>query len=423
VYLNSSGFDPSLFHDDDGRKYLVNMLWDHRPGRNRFAGIVLQEYSPRDRRLIGERRVIFEGTALGFTEAPHLYKRDGFYYLLTAEGGTGWGHAVTMARSRTLTGPYELHPDTYILSARERPDVPLQRAGHADLVETPEGETYMVYLCGRPLRNRGRCTLGRETAIQPMVWSDDGWLRTTDGQGLPTLDGPGEHTIAREDFDTPQLPIDFQWLRSPWPEELFSLTARPGHLRLFGRETPGSLFRQSLVARRQQSHCYTATTVIDFEPEHFQQMAGLICYYGGTKYHYLHITHDEAIGKHLRVMSALPDSVSSDAFTPPIVLPASAGAATRAHLRVDVDYERLRFSYRIEGANANDSNANANDWTWLPQSFDASILSDEATAPGLPNFTGAFVGMACQDLAGTARPADFDYFEYIERDFLPDPTR
>ena len=168
IYLNSSGFDPSLFHDDDGRKYLVNMLWDHRPGQNRFAGIVLQEYSSAKRTLVGERQLIFQGTAIGFTEAPHLYKRNGYYYLITAEGGTGWGHAVTMARSRSLLGPYELHPDTYILTSRDRPDAELQRAGHADLVETPHGETYMVYLCGRPLRNRGRCTLGRETAIQPM---------------------------------------------------------------------------------------------------------------------------------------------------------------------------------------------------------------------------------------------------------------
>jgi xylan 1,4-beta-xylosidase len=411
VYLNSSGFDPSLFHDVDGRKYLVNMLWDHRPGRNRFAGIVVQEYSPGERRLIGTRQVIFEGTALGLTEAPHLYQRDGYYYLLTAEGGTGWGHAVTMARSRTLTGPYELHPDVYILSARERPDAALQRAGHADLVDTQAGETYMVYLCGRPLPNRGRCTLGRETAIQPMTWGADGWLRTVDGQGVPMLDVEGPRLAAhafpavpaREDFDGAQLPIDFQWLRSPWPDELFSLSARPGHLRLFGRETPGSLFRQALVARRQQSHCYSASTVIDFEPEHFQQMAGLICYYGGTKYHYLYISHDEAIGRHLRVMSALPDSVQTDAFTPPIAIP----AGRLVHLRVEVDFERLHFGYRLD----------AEDWRWLPQSFDASILSDEATAPGLPNFTGAFVGMACQDLAGTARHADFDYFEYVERSY------
>jgi xylan 1,4-beta-xylosidase len=105
VYLNSSGFDPSLFHDDDGRKYLLNMLWDHRPGQNRFAGIVLQEYSPRTAAAGRRAPHIFSGTAIGFTEGPHLYKRDGWYHLLTAEGGPGWGHAVTMARSRTCEGP------------------------------------------------------------------------------------------------------------------------------------------------------------------------------------------------------------------------------------------------------------------------------------------------------------------------------
>src|SRR5215469_9236079 len=338
VYLNSSGFDPSLFHDDDGRKYLVNMLWDHRPGKNRFGGIVLQEYSTSQRRLIGKPRNIFTGTAIGFTEAPHLYKRNGYYYLITAEGGTGWGHAVTMARSRELGGPYELHPDTYILTARDRPDAELQRAGHADLVETQQGETYMVYLCGRPLRNRGRCTLGRETAIQKMTWSGDGWLRTLDGKGVPTVETPAPPVPAhkfppvsgREDFNTPQLPIDFQWLRTPWPEEIFSLTARPGHLRLFGRETLGGLFRQSLVARRQQSHCFSAATVVEFEPQHFQQAAGLVCYYNGAKFHYLHISHNETLGKHLRVMSCLPDSPQTDSFSPPIAIPGS----NPVHLRV-----------------------------------------------------------------------------------------
>jgi xylan 1,4-beta-xylosidase len=416
VHLNSSGFDPSLFHDDDGRKYLANMLWDHRPGQNRFAGIVLQEYSGDERKLIGDRELIFTGTSLGLTEAPHLYQRNGYYYLITAEGGTGWGHAVTMARSRTLTGPYELHPDVYILSSRHRPDVELQRAGHADLVETQAGETYMVYLCGRPLRNRGRCTLGRETAIQPMVWSADGWLRTTDGEGLaqsevaaPTLPAHVFPIIpAREDFESPQLPVDFQWLRSPWPEELFSLNERPGHLRLYGRETMGSLFRQSLVARRQQSFCFSAATVVDFEPQHFQQMAGLICYYNASKFHYFYISHDDSLGKHLRVMSSLPDQVQSDAFIPPLHVP----SGKPVHLRVEVDYERLHFGYRVEGED---------DWAWLPQQFDQSLLSDEATSPGAPNFTGAFVGMCCQDLAGTARPADFDYFEYVERGFLANP--
>ena len=417
IYLNSSGFDPSLFHDDDGRKYLVNMLWDHRPGNNRFAGIVLQEYSMKEGRLIGERKNIFTGTPLGFTEGPHIYKRNGWYYLLTAEGGTGWGHAVTLARSRHLHGPYELHPDTHILSARHRPDVPLQRAGHADLVETQSGETYMVYLCGRPLRNRGRCTLGRETAIQKMTWSDHGWLRTLDGAGIPTLETPAPslpaHKFpvapAREDFGAPELPLDFQWLRTPWPAEIFSLAARPGFLRLFGRETIGSWFRQALVARRQQAHCFSAETVVEFEPEHFQQMAGLVCYYNSSKFHYLFLSHDEHLGKHLRVMSALPDSPQPDAFTPSIAIP----AGKPVHLRVECDFERMRFAYCTEGIDSG--------WHWLPQQFDASILSDEATIPGRPNFTGAFVGMACQDLAGTARPADFDFFEYRERGYRENP--
>src|ERR1039458_2149583 len=133
-----------------------------------------------------------------------------------------------------------------------------------------------------------------------MEWSPDGWLRTADGQGLPYNEVAAPalpvHVFpapsVREDFDKPELPLDFQWLRSPWPAELFSLTERPGHLRLYGRETIGSLFHQALVARRQQSHCYSAATVIDFEPDRFQQMAGLVCYYNGSKYHYLSISHD-----------------------------------------------------------------------------------------------------------------------------------
>jgi len=312
-----------------------------------------------------------------------------------------------------VLGPYELHPDTYILSARNRPDAPLQRTGHADLVETQDGETYMVYLCGRPLKNRGRCTLGRETAIQKMQWRD-GWLYTEGEPGLPQITTPvpllPSHPFPpspeRENFDGAELPHDFQWLRTPQSETIFSLAARPGHLRLFGRETIGSLFTQSLVARRQQSHCYSAGTCMDFEPAHFQQSAGLVCYYGSNKFHYLHVSHDETIGKHIRVMSALPDAPVADAFTPPIPVPGGP-----IELRVEVDEERLWFAFRKPGKS----------WHRLPQTFDASILSDEAQMPGTANFTGAFVGMACQDMAGTIANADFDWFSYRERGFLNDP--
>jgi xylan 1,4-beta-xylosidase len=176
---------------------------------------------------------------------------------------------------------------------------------------------------------------------------------------------------------------------------------------LYGREAIGSLFRQALVARRQQSHCFSAATVVEFEPDHFQQMAGLVCYYSGLKFHYLYVSHDETLGKHVRAMSSLPDQVQSDAFTTPIAIP----FGVPVHLRVEVDFERLYFAYRVGDQ----------DWCWLPEQFDASILSDEASAPGSPNFTGAFVGMCCQDVAGTCRAADFDYFDYRERDFSPNP--
>lgn len=409
VYLNASGFDPSLFHDTDGRKYVLNMLWDHRPDRNRFAGIVMQEYSVEERSLIGERRLIFKGTSLGYTEAPHLYRRGDYYYLITAEGGTGFGHAVTLARSKSLWGAYELQPGGPLLTSRSAPDAPLQRAGHADWVDTPDGETYLVYLCGRPLPGRGRCTLGRETAIARVEWSDDQWPRISEGGPALQVQAPAlpphpfEPEPTRTDFSSSELPLSFQWLRTPHSAELFSLSEAPGKLRLYGRESLGSQYDQGLVARRWQSHCFTCTVALDFEPEHFQQMAGLVAYYGGSKFHYLQVTKDEEHGKHLRVVSRAPVPVLHDTYSPCVRLP----EGKRIELRMEVDYERLLFAYRVEGEQ----------WQTLPLELDASILSDEATTGFTPNFTGAFAGMCCQDLSGTRKPADFDYFEYVERPF------
>jgi xylan 1,4-beta-xylosidase len=406
VHLNSSGFDPALFHDDDGRSWLLNMLWDHRPDARRFAGIVAQEMDLGTGRFLGERRVIFEGTSLGFTEGPHLYKRDGWYHLLVAEGGTERNHAAVMARSRSLFGPYGVHPDGAALTARGKPDAPLQRAGHADLVETPDGETWMVYLCGRPSPASDRCILGRETAIQPMRWDEDGWLRTLDGSGTPVLEVPGGEgstellTDERVDFTGNSLPESLQWLRTPYPQQIFSLDARPGHLRLYGRESIGSHFTQALVARRQQAFRYHAQTAVDFEPEHYQQAAGIVCYYNSTKFHYLHLTASDAGDRQIQVLSVLPEGEGRSVLTQPIAI-----APGVVELRVDVDHEDLRFAYRIAGTA---------EWSWLPETFDASILSDEATLPGLPNFTGTFVGMACQDMSGTGHPADFGYFHYVE---------
>jgi xylan 1,4-beta-xylosidase len=409
VYLNSSGFDPALFHDDDGRSWLLNMLWDHRPGKPRFAGIVAQELDRGTGALVGQRRLIFQGSERGFTEGPHLYKHDGWYHLLVAEGGTGWHHAVVMARSRDLFGPYELHPDGAVLTAGGRRDAPLTRAGHADLVELADGTPWMAYLCGRPLPGRERCVLGRETALQPMRWDEHGWLRTLTNDAapdpappLPALPpAPQPEAMWDGAFAPGALPIALQWLRTPYPEELFSLDARPGFLRLYGRETVGSHFRQALVARRQEHFCYTATTRLEFDPADFQQAAGLICYYNSTKFHYLLVTRDGDV-RQLQIMTASPDAALMEMTIVVSVLPDGP-----IELRAEADFDKLRFAWREAGDGG---------WQDVPEILDLSILSDEASLPGLPNFTGTFVGMACQDMAGTATPADFAYFRYEGHD-------
>lgn len=403
VYLNASGFDPSLFHNDDGKTYLLNMLWDHRLGHNRFAGIVLQEFDRERQVLVGDADLIFTGTALGFTEGPHLYKREGWYYLIVAEGGTGWDHAVVMARSRDLRGPYEVSPHGAVLTSRGRPDLPLQRAGHGDLVEGPDGAWWLAYLCARPLPGTGRCVLGRETAIQPVRWLQDGWLEPS----LPVLEARGPAGLAppspevrrvRYDFDGPSLPGDFQWLRTPEPETIFSLDVRPGCLTLFGRESIGSHFEQALVARRQYTFCFAARTVMDYSPHHFQQSAGLVCYYNATKFHYCYVTFDDVNGRHLRVMSALPDLTEPEAVSRVYALPDGP-----VELKVEGAYAELRFAFRPLGHDT---------WTDVVEVFDATILSDEATLPGHASFTGAFVGIACQDMSGQKCAAHFDGFEY-----------
>ena len=278
-------------------------------------------------------------------------------------------------------------------------------------METQAGDTYAVYLCGRPLPNRGRCVLGRETAIQKMVWGSDDWLRTLDGSGLPELETPAPalpaapfrrcRRFARTSTAS-SCPSTSSGCARRIPKNCSALSARPGYLRLYGRETIGSVFRQSLVARRQQAHCYSVITAMEFEPAHFQQAAGLVCYYNSSKFHYLHVSHDEEHGRHLRVMSCVPDLPQSDFFTAPIPIPAGPHrTARRSGLRAPA----LRVPHWRQA------------WNWLPELFDASALSDECTGPGSANFTGAFVGMACQDMSGTAHPADFDYFEYREREY------
>lgn len=418
IYVNSSGFDPSLFHDDDGRKWFVNVLWDHRddPTRLRkhpgFAGILLQQWDARARRLVGERKTVFAGSRHGFVEGPHLHKRKGWYYLTTAEGGTGYDHAVTMARARDIAGPYALHPNVHLITSKDAPGAALQRAGHGQIVETPDGQTYHTHLCSRPLAAARRSPLGRETAIQKCVWRDDDWLYLEQGGQVPALDVPAPVATTegpapagqRYLFNQRDLPLDFQWLRTPEPQRIFSLAARPGWLRLFGRESLGSWFEQALVARRQQHFAFRAETELEFAPQHFQQCAGLVAYYNRYKFHALAVTRDEALGRVLTLMSCNGDYPEGRlSFPLPAPMPIDDSGAVK--ISAQVEGSRLQFAW-----------AAPDGWRDVGPVLDASILSDEAGGGEHRSFTGAFVGMFAFDASGGATPADFRDFEYQGRD-------
>jgi len=428
VFLNSSGFDASLFHDTDGKKWLLNMLWDHRKikvvnqsevedGANEdehvsikgcFAGILIQEYDPKAKKLVGPIRNIYQGTELGLVEGPHIYKKGDYYYLLTAEGGTFYKHAVTMARSKNLFGPYQTDPTNPILTSAGKPDLELQRAGHASLVETQKGDWYMAHLCGRPLKSNSepklRCVLGRETAIQKCYWTNDGWIRVEGGNfpsalvnasDLPEYEFPAEPT--RDDFDSKSLNVHLSTLRVPADESWLSLKERPGFLRLRGRESLSSKHEQSMVARRVTAFKCQVTTYLEFEPENFQQMAGLILFYDLQNYFYLRISEDEKLGKHLGITTN-----DNDSYYELREYEVKLDTKACCFLRADFDNGKLQFSYSFDNKS----------WKKIGPALDASRLSDEYCKQGC--FTGAFAGICCQDLSGASKHADFDFFEYKE---------
>ena len=413
IYINSSGFDPSLFHDEDGRKWFVNMQWNHRgegtggnPKHASFDGILLQEWHP-TQGLVGPVKNIYDGSPRGLTEAPHLFKRNGWYYLTTAEGGTGYDHAVTLARARNIWGPYETHPDDHVICAADAPHHPIQRTGHGQIVETHWGETYHTFLMGRPLPGRF-CPLGRETGIERCVWGADDWLYLEQGGLLarvefegPTAAKPKPAQKITYDFNGPELPQDFQWLRTPYPERIFKIG--DGALTLTCRESLGSWFEQSLVARRQEHWRYRAETKLGFAPTTYQQAAGLTTYYNRNKFHALLLTHEPDQGRVLSIMSCLgdwPEGALTLAHN--ATIPVADGDVA---LAVEVDGAEQQFYWRQEG-----------DWQLIGPKLDASLISDEGGRGEHASFTGAFVGMVGFDITGQTREARFGRFSY-------DPTQ
>jgi xylan 1,4-beta-xylosidase len=416
VVLHGRGFDASLFHDDDGTTWMLSMRADWRPGHNRFAGISIQRYDHRARRLAGPEHIIFEGTDAGLTEAPHIYRKDGWYYLITAEGGTTWTHQVTVARSRDLLCGYEVDPAGPMLTSAGRPDLTLQKAGHGSLVQTPAGEWYLAHLVARPYTPSGRCVLGRETALQRVEWPDGGWPRIPGGVPAEQVPAPAGFTVpARpssaeraelDHFDAPLLSADWSTLRRPATPDWLDLSARRSHLRIHGGQSPMARHRPSLVARRVTSRRCTFEATCEFQPRNYRQLAGITAYYNSRNWYYLYVTADDDGRPVLDVLCCDSGRVS----TPPGLRVPLTGIR-RVGLRARLDGPALTFAYTT------DPDAESV-WHRLGRTFDATTLSDEyavTLVPGEPEawgFTGAFVGLWVQDLGAEGGYADFDRAAY-----------
>lgn len=432
IALNNFGFDPSLFHDDDGRKYMVSMVTDHRVPKKYVGRLVLQEYDSVQKKMTGPVKDIYRADKI-FLEGPHIFKRNGWYYLFSADTGTGELHGQTIQRSRNIWGPYEMYQAGFmertaeneaysILTSRHHEDILLQKSGHCDLVETPEGEWYTVHLCGRASDRRNpvdaprfagarRYMLGRETAIQKMKWTEDDWLVMADGSTEPKeyVEEPLENSSAvkqgmeaaqestgrnnRDDFTAPVLDPDYQSLRIPMTEHYLSLTERPGYLRMYGRSGLSSKFSQTLIAKRLTEYDMDISTKLEFEPEVFKQMAGLILMYDTDNYLYLHISYDEDCGKCITLLKA--ENKKYEYLTD--YLPIYSGLPI--YLKAEMQNGYITFSYRLEGSG----------WQTIAENIDGSFMSDEACTEGW--FTGAMAGLCCQDLTGFGKYADFDWFE------------
>ncbi len=394
VWLDNQGIDPSLLFDDDGTVYYCRHVGE---GDGYIGQTTLNLETGK---LEGELRNIWGGTGGVWAEGPHLYKINGKYYLMISEGGTSYDHMVTIARSDSPWGRFESNPDNPILTHRTRPEHPIQALGHADIVETPDG-WWLVCLGIRPQGGRFH-HIGRETFLAPVAWNDKGWP-VVNGNGTLefTLPAPKlpQHIFqeppARDDFDTDKLAMRWNFLRNPYQDD-FSLTARPGYLRINGSAvTFNDQDSPAFVGRRQTDFNCTASTLLEFEPKSDNEEAGLVVR-GFDRFFYtigvtVHNGKRQAFLKKV-VREEVIDSIEyADVQPGPVMLSVKASP-----LSYEFSFQSSTGERKVLG-------------TALTKNLSVENIGFER---GMC-FTGAYFGMyATGNGKKCTTPADFDWFEY-----------
>jgi xylan 1,4-beta-xylosidase len=436
VYLHSAGYDASILHDDDGKKWVVAVDWETRDGYQMAISVV--EYDPQTKSMVGYPQRIWQGEFGVGAEGAHITKRDEYYYIMCAEGGTGYGHCVTMGRSKNIFGPYEKDPGNPILtSARTEelkktvhvskesassfdkdylrmncfnPASVLQKSGHASYVENEEGEVFLVHLCSRPFLPELACTLGRETAIQKMYWTHDNWLRLEGDSNIAkeyvsignNLDIEEEHELKEHiDFNLSILPINLYTPRIS-NETFSSFDKKLGSLSLRGQESLCSENKVSLLARKLTSVHATLTTKMDFQPEVFQHSAGIVLYYDNMNYLFLQKTFDESRETNVFYIIHVDNGLKKEDHLNELF-----DVNTSLYLRLNIIGKSVRFTWSEDGIAYHS----------IGKEYSTMLFSDEYSRYG--EFTGAFVGLACVDYMYHNRYAHFDFFEYSALENIP----
>ncbi|MGJ9385611.1 glycoside hydrolase family 43 protein [Salipaludibacillus sp. CF4.18] len=396
---DAPGIDPSLFFDDDGKVYYTgNRPPPAGPEYPKHVEIWMQELDLEKQQLVGERVSLWDGALkqIHAQEGPRQFKRNGYYYLMIAEGGTGFTHSVTIARSQTIEGPYEVCKHNPILTHRHLGSShPITNVGHGELVETQTGEWWMFCLGSRPYGGYYR-NLGRETFLAPVVWEND-WPVVCPGQGKidfvmkrPQLAVKRwDSTPACDHFSGPQLRDEWMMIRTP-NETSFSLTERPGYLRLYGRkERISEAVHPSFIGRRQQHQRFAVATKIDFKPEHSEE-AGIVLFQD-TDHHYRFVKRWED-GKEKVCLFQRDRGVET-------MIAAQHLSEQIFYLKVEAHGQEYRFSVGF----------GTEQWVTVAEKVDGRILSIDHAG----GFTGAVIGMYCSSNGDSSnQTADFEWFEY-----------
>lgn len=371
-FIDEDGIDPSIFTDDDGKRYML---------LNRGARIF--EISPDGKKQLSEAKLLYYGHNKRAPEGSHLLKKDGWYYLFQAEGGTGMGHRISVARSRELFGNYEPCPFNPIMRQQDEKQA-IQRCGHGKPVCTPQGEWYMVYLCGRQIDGKWSL-LGRETALDKITWTADGWPMVNNLQGPSVLAKKpelAEYAVAEEPEQFGGQPLGKQWVTVREPENNFAEIREDGVYLLGSMADLCEVSARNLLLQRQTAFRFTAETRISFAPLLEGQDAGMTCYYDENTYLKFGVFIEG--GKTLLKVQEHVDNDTWDSFT--VELEANPGKRDSHEIILCCETKGLerRFSYRWCGNTQDDITVGV-----LPNVY---YLCDEGIKRG-KRFTGAMIGV------------------------------